>query len=281
MTGSPGELAAFLRARRATVPPGAVGLPSTGRRRSPGLRREEVAALAGVSADYYTRLEQGRHTQPSPGVLHALAEALRMTPDERGHLFVLAGHHESAALPPAGREVSATVRGLVDRSEPLPAYVLDHRMDVLHWNAAATRLLVDFAAVPPRRRNTVVLTFLDPGMRSRWADPVHAMDEAVAYLRANATRYPRDARLTALVGALTAASPEFARAWARHGVRTKRSGQKLFDHPAVGRLLFDVDVLDDPAAAHQLVVLRPADERTSERWAQLSGPAPLRAVPSA
>lgn len=280
MAGSSRELAAFLRARRATVSPGAVGLPPAGRRRSPGLRREEVAALAGVSVDYYTRLEQGRHTRPSPGVLHALAGVLRMTPDEHGHLLTLAGHPGAPAPPPADRGVPPTVRDLVDRSEPLPAYVLDHCMDVLHWNAAATRLLVDFAAIPPRHRNMVALTFLDPGLRSRWADPVHAMRSAVAHLRANATRYPHDVRLGSLIGTLTT-SPEFARLWARHEVRPKRSGRKLLDHPAVGRLLFDVEVLDAPVVAQQLVVLRPADEPTAQRWRHLTDPRPLRAVSSA
>ncbi len=241
-------LAEFLRARRDGLRLTDVGLPATGRsRRTPGLRREEVAALAGMSVSYYERLEQARGPHPSPQVLGALARALRLTDAERVHLFRLAGE---APLPAAAisQTVAPTVRALLDRIGPVPAYVRNARHDVLAWNDLAATLLVDFAALPAAERNVARLA-VHPGLRHCSAPDGQAhrfTDHTAAHLRASTARHPGDLELRRLVADLVAASPAFETSWARHDVRPLPTLRKQVTHPELGSLELDCQTLTVP-----------------------------------
>jgi transcriptional regulator with XRE-family HTH domain len=248
-------LADALRVARGRVHPYDVGLPAGARRRVPGLRREEVAQLAGVSVDYLARLEQGRGPSPSDEVLGALARALRLTDDERDHLFHLAG----SAPPRPGRIdglVRATTLRLMDRLTDLPALVLDAKGDILAWNTLATALLGDLSAWPPPTRNIVWQRFLGRGGRVA-QDPAEAERtavEAVASLRAVAAKYPDDPGLRRLLGELRAESPDFARLWEQGHVAERRADTKTVVHPELGTITLDCDVLILPDADQRLVV---------------------------
>ncbi|TDB93043.1 helix-turn-helix transcriptional regulator [Actinomadura sp. 7K534] len=255
------EMAGFLRSRRARVQPADVGLEAGLRRRTPGLRREEVARLAGMSVDYYIRLEQGRGPRPSRQILGAMARALRLTDDERAHLFNLAG--EPPAPPPGPpQEVPAGILHLLQRLDDTPAYVLDAKYDVLAWNDMATALITDFSALEPRDRNPMRALFLGPGPRSP-----HITDEdenrqfarlSVADLRADLRaalgRYPDDPGVRGLVAELTEGSELFRRLWANHQVAVRRSGTKKIKHPVVGKIEVHCDVLVVPERDQKVVL---------------------------
>ena len=228
------ELGAFLKSRRARVTPEDVGLPGFGKRRVPGLRREELAQLAGVSADYYVRLEQGRGGHPSAGVLDAIARALNLDDAERAHLYDLAHPVQARRRVPRPERVRPEFQFLLDALDRVPALVLGRRMDVLAWNRLAAALIVDFGALPPGQRNTARLFFLDEGMRSNYPDWEKAARETVAHLRLLAGRHPDDHALAELIGELSMKSEDFRRLWARHDVREKTHGAKRMEHPLVG-----------------------------------------------
>lgn len=248
-------LAATLADARARISPGAVGLPAGPRRRVAGLRREEVAMLAGISVDYLVRLEQGRGPHPSAQVLGALARALRLTGDERDHLFNLAG-----VAPPLPGHIDGTVRAstlrLLDRMTDLPALVLDAKGDLIAWNAMAIALHGDFTALPPDRRNFARRQFLGPAgrvVRDRDEEEAAAA-ESVADLRTVAARYPDDPGLRRLLAALTAGSERFRRLWAEGRVAARRSSSKTVDHPEIGPITMDCDVLLLPDTDQRLIV---------------------------
>ncbi|MFD8749879.1 helix-turn-helix transcriptional regulator [Kitasatospora sp. NPDC059577] len=250
-------LGAFLRTRRSRLRPEDVALPDYGgRRRVRGLRREETAQLAGVSVDYYTRMEQGRVPNPSTAVLDALARALRLDEDETRHLHRLAqpGPPARRTPPPPSdrRQVRPMLRRLLEELRDIPAVVMGRRMDVLAWNAAACALLGDYAALEPAERNIARITFLDPASRELFADWSACARENVAYLRLEAGRHPDDLQLAALVGELSLKSEEFCHWWAEHPVQDKTSGTKRFRHPVVGELELTYETLraaDDPGQA--------------------------------
>jgi transcriptional regulator with XRE-family HTH domain len=251
------ELSDFLRTRRARLSPADAGLGATGeRRRVPGLRREELAMLAGVSADYYARLEQGRGgVHPSDSVLAALARALRLDEAEHAHLERLA--RAPLAQPPRRAQpqrVRPEVQRLLDRMPEVPAFVLGRRMDVLAWNELAARLHVDFGALPRRMRNMPRLVFLDDASRQLYPDWERVARDTVAFLRFEASAHPDDAELHALVGELSTKSAEFRRWWARHDVREKVSGVKRYHHPLVGPLELHYETLALPGDDHQTLV---------------------------
>ncbi|UMG94210.1 helix-turn-helix transcriptional regulator [Nocardioides sp. TF02-7] len=264
------ELARVLRRARERVRPADVGLPAGPRRRTPGLRREEVALLAGVSVDYVVRLEQGRGPVPSAQVLGSLARALRLAPAERDELFHLAG------TPPPGpgtipMHVRPSVLRLIDRFADLPAIVLSAKGDVLAWNAMSSALHGDWSALRPERRNLVRLRFLpDPAEPPR--SPVGATDSesvdtaanTVACLRAAAARYPDDAGLAALLADLRSGSPEFRRLWESGATGGWRSQTKTVVHPEVGALLLDCDVLEVPDDDQQVIVYSAAAGSAAE-----------------
>lgn len=247
------ELGAFLKTRRARISPAEVGLRDYGeRRRVPGLRREELAMLAGVSVDYYVRLEQGRARGVSEEVLGAIADALRLDADERDYVSSLA---RPARQTRTGRpSVRPQVRVLLDAMHDVPAYVVDHRSDILAWNPLAAALILDFGALPRLRRNWAVLCFLDERTQEifpEWSDKAR---EVVAQLRLNAARHPDDRRLAALVGELSVKSEQFRTWWADRNVREKTFGIKRFRNPSVGELTLTFESLNLTGDADQTIV---------------------------
>ncbi|SFJ75394.1 helix-turn-helix domain-containing protein [Streptomyces pini] len=239
-------LGAFLRARRGRVTPEQVGLPGGRRRRVRGLRREELAQLAGISVDYYVRLEQGRATQPSPEVLDALAGALGLDAAERGHLDTLtAGRHGPA---PRTR-VSPLLRRILDSMAHLPAFVTNHRTDVVAWNELGAELIGGLGGPGRRERNQARYLFLDPASsRAVFPDWEDRAVEAVGQLRVATGRYPEDRELAALLAELSAHSSDFRRIWATGEVVMCTAGRKRLRHPAAGLITLDYETLHIPAA---------------------------------
>lgn len=254
------EVSQFLATRRARITPDKAGLPAYGgNRRVPGLRREEVAMLAGVSVDYYTRLERGNLAGASEEVLESLCEALQLDEAERGHLFDLAraANASGIARSRARRAPTPTLRPAVQRildaMPDTPAFVRNARLDVLGANLLGRALYSPMYDSPERIANRPVNTarfhFLDPdAAQAFWGDQAQRMaHDAVAILRAEAGRNPYDKHLTALVGELSTRSEQFRQLWASHDVRYHRSGTKTFHHPGVGALTLDFEALVLPA----------------------------------
>ncbi|MGP4016140.1 helix-turn-helix transcriptional regulator [Saccharopolyspora sp. 5N708] len=264
------ELAAFLRVRRESLRPPDLGLPAGPRRRTPGLRREEIAQLAHISTDYYTRLEQARGRHPSTAVLAGLARALRLSTPERDYLFELVG---AAPDPPArpSSEVRASLLTLLERMPDSAVLVLDAKYDVIAWNSLAAALLEDFSAVPQRDRNLIRRYFLpDPAQRRYGlADDSDFGEYAVAHLRSATARYPADPGIRALVAELRAASPEFAHRWQSHQVRTAHHLPKTIDHPVVGHLVLHCDVLLEPQQDQHVVIYTAEPGSPSDQAMQL------------
>lgn len=252
----------FLATRRARITPDKAGLPAYGgNRRVPGLRREEVAMLAGVSVDYYTRLERGNLGGVSEEVLEALAEALQLDEAEHRHLFDLArSANASGAARKRARRTPApvlrpAVQRILDSMTGAPAFVRNGRLDVLGTNALGRALYSPLYDSPERIAqrpvNSARFNFLDPeAARAFWGDQAARFArDGVAILRAEAGRNPYDSALTALVGELSTRSEEFRRLWASHDVRLHRTGTKVFYHPVVGRLELDYEALELPVDA--------------------------------
>lgn len=247
------ELKEFLRTRRARLRVDDVEIGGTSRvRRVPGLRREEVAQLAGVSVDYYSRLEQGRHLNVSDEVLDAVARALRLDEVERSYLFQIARTKTRRARrrPAPVQRVRPGIRRVLETLDDVtPAFVFGRRMDVLAANRLARALIGDFEALPPRERNLLRFTFLDESARELYTDWEEVARDNVAILRLDAGRHPDDPLLTELVGELAVKSEEFRRWWADHNVRERTHGIKRYHHPLVGDLTVNyesVAVLGDP-----------------------------------
>jgi transcriptional regulator with XRE-family HTH domain len=253
------ELGAALRAWRDRLAPADAGLPDHGARRAPGLRREELALLAGMSADYVTRLEQGRASAPSVQVLTALARALRLTDAEREHLFVLAGQ----PLPGPGimpTHLTPGLQRLLDQLSGTPVSVYDASWMLLAWNPLWAALVGDPAGSRGRDRNVLWRHFTGGSGRV-----IHTPEDeprfeasAVADLRAAAARYPRDAGLRRLVADLRAASPRFARLWESREVGTHERDRKTVHHPELGPITVDCDVLSVPAVDLRVIAFTAA-----------------------
>lgn len=247
------ELGEFLRSRRARLRPEDVGLPDYGRhRRVPGLRREELAQLAGVSLAYYTRLEQGHGQNVSAEILDAIARALRLDGTERAHLSHLAGPKpRKRRQAPRPQQVRPELRTLLDAMDGVPAYLVGRRQDVIGWNRLAAAVFGDFGKLPAQERNLVRLVFLDPATAELYADWECRACEVVSNLRVYAGQFPDDERLSALVGELSVKNEEFRRLWAAHTVAdNKIHGVKRLRHPLVGELQLSFETLalpDDPA----------------------------------
>lgn len=247
MTAS-NELGEFLRARRARLRPSDVGLPpGTGLRRTPGLRREELAALAGLSIDYYIRLEQGKETNPSTAILDGLARALHLTEEEHEHLYSLANHaarRASPSCPQVIREVRPGLRLLLDTVRPCAAYVQNDVNDILAANPEGLALLAGIEEWPAQRRNTLRYVFCHPTARTLYPDWEATAQATVANLRARSVAATQSPDLAALVEEVSAASAEFARLWRRYDLRYRRSQVKVFHHPEVGDLTLGFEVLN-------------------------------------
>ncbi|MEU4238342.1 helix-turn-helix transcriptional regulator [Actinoplanes sp. NPDC026619] len=260
------QLADFLRRRREAIRPAEVGIADGPRRRTTGLRREEVAMLAGMSVDYVVRLEQGRSSQPSTQLLGALARALRLTDDERTHLFHLAGHQPPPAAGVARLARAGLVR-MLDLLVDTPAMVLSDLGEVLAQNRMSILLTGDHSNLAGDRRYVAYRWFTDPRARE-----IHPPDEwerharqQVADLRAVTGRRPGDPIVTGLVDRLQAASDDFRRLWSEHQVAVRRADRKTIVHPRVGHLLMDCETLVTPDLGQELVVLTPADDETREK----------------
>lgn len=284
----------FLRARRARISPEAAGIPGgAGLRRVPGLRREEVAQLAGVSVDYYVRLERGRSPHVSDSVLHAVAAVLALDDVEREHLANLArarARGASAAAPGRPRparppRLPLHLRRLVDAMPGVPAVVLGRGMDVLGWNEVASAVF-DLGRTAAVGGNAARYLFLVPESRALYRNWDAVADEVVAQLRLDVGRHPADPALASLVGELSAADSEFRRRWTSHDVRRKSRGVTVVAHPLVGELVLDYQALSPPTdpdlvlTAYTCVPGSPTDERlrlltsggrTTDRHVQDSG----------
>ncbi|MEH0554103.1 helix-turn-helix domain-containing protein [Streptomyces sp. B21-101] len=255
------ELGQFLKLRRAELSPRTVGLPDTGGRRVPGLRREEVALLASISTDYYTRLEQGR-IQPSVSLLAALAQVLRLADDQRDHLFELVGRRSARPRRRAAPKVHAQLRRLLDDLTVCPGVVIGRRMDILAWNPLASALLTDFEKVPEDKRNCVRILFTEPSMRTLCADWRAAARGCVSHLRMTAAASPDDPRLTGLVGELSVQDKDFGRWWGSSHVASRGRGMKRFHHPLVGELVLDRDTFTCGSDPDQELVVWTAEPGT-------------------
>ncbi|MFJ1768192.1 helix-turn-helix transcriptional regulator [Amycolatopsis sp. NPDC088138] len=251
------ELAEFLRAGRARVSPAELGLDqASARRRVPGLRREELAQLAGVSVDYYTRLEQGRSRSASAEVLDALATALRLDDAERQHLMDLArpepAQRKRRSRPQ--RVDPATLR-LIETLDEVnsPAFVLGRRLDVLAHNRIAGSLITEFRALPAAERNQARFVFFDPFARELYEDWDTVAADTVAMLRLDAGRYPEDPQLSALIGDLSIHSGQFRRWWSDHQVHRRTTGSKGYHHPLVGDLTVQYQALHPAGDPDQIL----------------------------
>jgi transcriptional regulator with XRE-family HTH domain len=249
------ELADFLRHRREAIKPHDVGLPNGGRRRTPGLRREEVAQLAGVGATWYTWLEQGRDVRASLDVLEALARALRLNQAERSHLIMLGRGEEAPPCKSPVERVSPTLRRLIENLGPNPAYIIGRRWDYLAWNDAAVALLGDLGAIPRPARNHAWLTFTDPARREMFTDWERSSRTLVAKFRADSARHLGDPAFESLIAVLRRSSPEFERAWERHEVSRSGDSRKDLRHPAAGMMSFSHAVFHPAEKLDQRLVL--------------------------
>lgn len=260
------QLADFLRRRREAIRPTEAGLAGGPRRRTAGLRREEVAMLAGMSVDYVVRLEQGRSSQPSTQLLAALARALRLSDDERAHLFHLAGHR-----PPPAEGVAAQARAgllrMLDLLERAPAMVISDLGEVLAQNRTSVLLTGELTGQRGFRRYLAYQWFMEPAARDGHLpeEAEHHSRQLVADLRATFGRRHGDPVVTGLVDRLLAGSDDFRTRWSEHEVAVRRTDRKTLVHPRVGPLLFDCETLVTPDQGQQLVVLTPADDDSRER----------------
>ena len=270
------ELGAFLRSRRERLRPEDVGLPSGARRRTPGLRREEVAVLAHISTEYYVRLEQGRAPRPSGEVLAGIAGALRLTDAESDHLHVLAG----SAPTRNGlhrRDVRPSILALLERLPQTAAFVTSAAFEVLAWNDLAAALMEDFATLTPRERNLARRAFLGPPpVRADAAlygisDAAEFRQHVVMDLRATLSKYPTDPEVIGLVEELRDGSPQFARLWERHDVHASPMLTKTFRHPVVGKVTVDCDSLAlTDRDQHLVLYTAPRGSRSAEALALLN-----------
>lgn len=266
------ELADFLRTRRERITPADVGLPAGPRRRTPGLRREEAAQLAYISTEYYARLEQARGPRPSREVLAGLARALRLSDAERDHLHHLAG---APPGPPPGppREVRQSILDLIQRLPQSAAFVTSAIYEVIAWNDLAAALMEDFSAVSHRDRNLLRRAFLTPSPDGRRlygvSDPDAFARASTQHLRTVVARYPDDPEVAGLVRELLAGSPEFARLWASHDVSAPATLRKTFDHPLVGPVTVNCDVLDIADRDQRVVIYTATPGSRSEEALRL------------
>ncbi|MFE0633453.1 helix-turn-helix transcriptional regulator [Streptomyces sp. NPDC058864] len=271
----------FLRSRRARISPEQAGLtPKPTARRVPGLRREEIAQLAGVSVDYYVRLERGHHVNASGTVLAAIARALCLTDDERDHLFALARPARPAPRPLPPQRVRPAVHRLLETMTDVPAVVVGRRTDVLASNRLARALYTDFDALPQRQRNMARYLFMDQAARTLYDDWVGVARTSVAALRLYAGKHPHDPRLAELVGELSAYDADFRAWWDDHDIRRRTYGVKHFRHPVVGELTLQYEALAVTGDPDQIVGVYTAEPATaSERalrklaeWAEHTDP---------
>jgi transcriptional regulator with XRE-family HTH domain len=272
------ELAAFLRARRHALRPIDIALsPDARRRRTPGLRREEVAELAGIGASWYTRLEQGKDVRLSPRALRGVAEALRLTPAQREYVFALARGETLGVEPAPTATVSPTLQDVLDAQGPNPAYVTNGRLDLLAWNRAALEVFGVFGRafpeIPPEERNVVWLIFTDDSRRLLLDWERHAQ-RVLAQFRDASRYFVDDPWFPAFVDRLRRASPEFAAWWSQHDVGRVQATFKVIDHPAVGQIALKqtvLQVVDDNPALYLIIYTPAPGTDAADKLAKLAG----------
>ncbi|OWA03938.1 DNA-binding protein [Streptomyces sp. CS113] len=264
------ELGDFLRSRRERVTPQQAGLPSTGRRRTPGLRREEVAVLAGVGVTWYTWLEQGRPINVSTQVLRAVARVLQLDEVEQRHLHQLAGSSTPKDGPAEDDPgLPAAFQPVLDQLDPFPACLQTPLFDVVAYNRAYRFLFTDMDLIPPGERNCAVQFFTDPDWRSRYVDGDLVAARMVARMRTEIGTELEAAAAVGIVDDLRERSEEFARLWARHDVLPRQYETKRLDSPLVGRLQLNFVSTHVPDTGHRMTVMTPADESTAQRLARM------------
>jgi transcriptional regulator with XRE-family HTH domain len=264
------ELAAFLRSRRERIRPEDAGLAPGIRRRTAGLRREEVAQLSGVGVTWYTWLEQGRPINASTQVLDAVARTLKLDQPEREHLYRLAEVPEAAPAPEADLLAVPEIQEILDGLTTLPASVVNERFDLLAWNAAFAALFPTVVSAPRAERNTLWLCFTHPACCHPYVNRADQLGRMVAQLRGAYGRHVGEPAWTGFVRRLQAASPEFGRMWAEHEVSSPASYQKIFRHPVHERLSLTTNSLAVLAApGTRMVVYTPADDATRQAVASL------------
>ncbi|MFB7663870.1 helix-turn-helix transcriptional regulator [Kitasatospora sp. NPDC056138] len=264
------ELATFLRSRRERISPEQVGLPLTGRRRTPGLRREEVAQLAAVGVTWYTWLEQGRDIQVSAQVLDSVARTLQLDRSERAHLFVLAGSEDPTPVPECPT-ITPSVRAVLERLEPVPAVVLNSRYDILAYNHAYTWLAGDLDGMPFEERNVLWLLFSQSRFSSVLVDVQEARESVTARFRAAMAEHSSEPVWKNLLQRLRWTFPEFETVWDRHEVSGPGNGLKRFLLPEVGLVRFEyTNLWLGPRPSTRLVAYTPQDEETQQRLEQLA-----------
>jgi transcriptional regulator with XRE-family HTH domain len=264
------EFGSFLRSRRERLTPKAVGLPEGTRRRTPGLRREEVALLAGVGVTWYTWLEQGRNVRASHEVLAALSRALRLDSVERGHLFALHEEAPAEASPSCPEVVGEPLRRMLASLTGQPAFVLGRRWDVLAWNRAAVALFGDYAKREGDARNIMYMLFADPAHRQTLVDWEPLARISLAMFRVDASRHAGDPDFERLIGTLKRSSLEFLKWWPQYEVQVLVPGHKRLDHPKAGRMVFEYTSFNAPGTDLKLVVYTPlAEERSVEKLERL------------
>jgi transcriptional regulator with XRE-family HTH domain len=269
------ELGAFLRSRRERLSPSDVGLPDGGRRRTPGLRREEVASLAGVGMTWYTWLEQGREINASEQVLQAISRTLLLDPHEQAHLFTLAGVSAPGTFVDP-QVVSPEVRAVLDQLHPFPAFVTNGRYDLLAYNRAYTALVGDLDALPFEERNTLWIIFTKRSASRCFVDRDQAKPRMVAQLRSAMAEHIADPAWKCLVKRLQQASPEFQELWSRHEVAEPENARKRLLHRDLGLLQFNyLNTWLAPRAGLRLVSYIPADDATSAAVRQFDTLAPV------
>ena len=266
------DLADFLRTRRMRLSPEQVGLIRGGRRRTPGLRREEVAQLANVGVSWYTLLEQGRDIHPSSEVLQSIADALQLTPDERQHLFLLADQQHLVDTHASDEQVSPALRRVLDALNPLPAYVIGRRWNFLAWNTTAEHVLLLSRSVPPYAYNAVWRMFADP-MSHHIYNPKweQVAQKVLAEFRADSARSADEEWFKRLIADLQRVSPEFRAWWPHHDVRGRADARKDIEHPLVGCLMFEHTTLQVPTLPElKIMIYTPLPETdTLEKLQQL------------
>lgn len=269
MTGTPMNrklLGEFLKNRRERITPTIVGLPAGRRRRTPGLRREELAQLAGVSVAWYTWIEQGREINFSVDVLESLARVLQLSPHERAYLFSLAGKPLDENQPTAQETIPPRLQHILDHQGAYPAYIMGRFWNMLAWNEAAVHLLGDFAAMPAQERNVIWYMFMRPATRqliTHWEDRAQRL---IAEFRADCSAYLTDPWLMSYLDHIRAGSAEFDHWWQRQDVQVRDGGRREFNHPQVGELVLEQTTFRlSNAPDIKLVLHIPADEATGEK----------------
>lgn len=266
------ELAHFLRTRRERLSPEAVGLPTGGRRRTPGLRREELAFVAGIGVTWYTRLEQGRDITVSPQILESLAKVFDLNAAERNHLFILARKQLPADPYPLTDIISPALQRILDTMGIYPAYVANPRWDIVAWNQAMCRVYTDFGILPAHERNILRFMFTNPKQRSLLVDWEKEALGLLALFRASTECYVGESWFKTLVADLQQSSPEFRAWWSRHDIQATHASSKELNHPLVGRLALQsssFQVMDAPDLRMVIYTALP-EANTEQKLAQLA-----------